>query len=67
MNCVLGLPRQLALARLAEEGYAVHCRELRSRKGGDGTDERIVAQRELSDGAVELLYARFVTSVEENE
>ena len=45
-------------------GCSVVCREVRSRKGGSGSDERVIAQRRLDDGTVELLYSRFVTTME---
>lgn len=46
---------------LREAGYAVISVETRSRKGVDGNEARVVRQKSLKSGEIELVYAVFKT------
>lgn len=68
MISVLGLPLELAVKRLKNDGYAVEIAEARSLKGVDGDSLRVVRQglRPDSDGSVvQLVYCEFKTNVDE--
>ncbi|MCE5235932.1 MAG: hypothetical protein ABFC62_07375 [Clostridiaceae bacterium] len=61
MISVLGLPLAEAEHMLREAGYAVISVETRSRKGVDGNEARVVRQKSLKSGEIELVYAVFKT------
>ena len=63
MISVLGYELQRAKQLLEESGYAVCCTEIRSRKGVEGNEARVVRQLE-KEGCVELVYAIFKTDCE---
>lgn len=63
MISVLGYELQRGKQLLEEMGYTVCCTEIRSRKGVEGNEGRIVRQLE-KDGCVELVYAIFKTDCE---
>lgn len=58
---VLGLPLELARARLERKGYAVETCEVRARKDAAGNELRVIRQTELPGRRVLLEYARFLT------
>jgi len=64
---VLGLPLERAEALLKEAGYAVTAVEVRSRKGIEGGEKRVVRQREypgaVGERRVEVTWAAFQTDV----
>ncbi len=67
MTNVLGLPLDIAVARLEEEGYSVETAEVRSLKGvEDGDAQRVIRQAADKDreNTVRLVWARFRTAVE---
>ncbi len=64
MTDVLGLELSEAVRRLEREGYAVTAAEVRSRKGTDGQENRVVRQQILDDGRVSLTYALFRVETE---
>ncbi len=60
---VLGMELGLARERLEAEGYKVKCCELRSRKGINGDNERVIRVRECGENSVELCWSLFKTDV----
>ena len=67
MTNVLGLPLDIAVARLEKEGYSVETVEARSLKGvEDGDAQRVIGQLAFPDRerTVQLIWARFRTAVE---
>ena len=63
---VLGWPLNRAKAYLQEAGYAVVLEEVRSRKGIEGGEKRVVRQREQEEAgerSVLLTWAAFQTDV----
>ena len=65
MIAVLGLPLETARGRLEKAGYRVAAVEVRSKKGLEGSDCRVIAVRETAENEAELQYARFITDVSE--
>ena len=63
MTDVLGLELSEAVKRLERDGFAVTTEEVRSRKGTDGQENRVVRQRLVSDGRVALTYALFSVEI----
>ena len=61
MISVLGLPLEEAERLLREAGYTVKRVETRSRKGVNGNEARVVRQRSLDSGEIELVYSVFKT------
>lgn len=61
MISVLGLSLEEAARLLQEAGFAVKLTETRSRKGLAGNEARVVRQRILNSGEVELVYSVFKT------
>ena len=64
MSSVLGWPLEEAVACLRGEGFSVVTREVSSKKGTDGNDARVIAQKAADDGQVVLSYAFFKTELE---
>ncbi|HWS29133.1 MAG TPA: hypothetical protein VN512_03355 [Clostridia bacterium] len=61
MSSVLGLPVAEAVRLLEVEGCAVRLKETRSRKGVNGNEARVVRERVLENGEIELMYSVFKT------
>ncbi len=61
MISVVGLELEEAARLLKEAGYPFKLTQTRSRKGVDGNEARVVRQRLLSSGEVELIYSVFKT------
>ena len=61
---VLGLPLDLACERLKAEGKPVRLVEVRSKKGGKGSDRRVI-KMEFSDSEITIFWSAFQTSVGE--
>ena len=59
----LGLPLDQARRLLTAQGYSVSDMEVRSRKGTEGGELRVVRVRKKDDGTVELGFSRFVTDI----
>ncbi len=57
----LGLPLAWAEKLLSDAGYSVRTLEVRSRKGVEGGDARVLRQKVAGDGAAELTYAYCIT------
>lgn len=64
MTEVLGLPVKLARGILSREGCDVIEKNTASRKGVDGSDDRVIRARLLPDGRVELVCSIFKTECE---
>ena len=60
----LGFPLWDAERRLRDAGYSVRLREVRSKKGVEGGEARVLRQTEAEDGAIELTYAYCITKPE---
>ncbi|MEL7607942.1 MAG: hypothetical protein AAGU74_00370 [Bacillota bacterium] len=60
---VLGFELSRAAQMLRASGYEVCCLEVKSRKGVAGNEARVIRQRPLSDGRIELAYSVFKTDV----
>lgn len=67
MTTVLGYELQCAVDILTAEGYGLQLLEVRSRKGVDGNEKRVVRQQALPEtpGVVRLTYAVFQTRPQE--
>lgn len=62
--CVIGLEIEKAQALMENDGFRV-CKNLVScRKGAKGENARVVRQREMEDGTVELSYSLFKTVID---
>lgn len=61
MISVVGLVLEEAERMLGEAGFTVRRKQTRSRKGVDGNEARVVRERFLPGGEVELVYAVFKT------
>lgn len=62
---VLGWPLARAEAALKEAGYAVQLEEIRSRKGVEGGEKRVVRQQErIGERCMLLGWSAFQTDVE---
>ena len=61
MTDVLGFELNRARLLVEQEGAKVCCVEVSSRKGVKGNEARVVRQRILEDGTVELNYSIFKT------
>ncbi len=61
MISVLGLDLEEASRLLREQGYTLRLTQTRSRKGVEGNSARVLRQRTLSSGEVELVYSIFKT------
>ena len=64
MKPTLGLPLALAKAQYSAAGVPVETVEARSRKGSGGADARVIRERSLPGGGVQLTYAYFLTEPE---
>ena len=64
MTVLLGLPLGQATELLKREKIPFVLREVRSKKGTDGSDLRVIRQTEKPDGTMELCYAAFRTRLE---
>lgn len=60
---VLGLPLNEALGLLEAGGYSVTVKEVRSKKGLDGDEDRVVRVNDNGDKNVLVTYANFQTNV----
>lgn len=63
MHAVLGMELSKAKAYLADRGYRVTEKEVRSKKGVPGNQARVIRVRETAADSVELCYAVFKTNV----
>ena len=63
LDSVLGLELQLACDLLEAEGYRVQTQELRSRKGLDGNEARVIRVCPHDGGSVELCWSLFKTDL----
>lgn len=63
MSTVVGLRLDDALSYLVGEGYTVKTVEVSSKKGTDGTDARVISQKQLDEHSVVLYFAYFVTEL----
>lgn len=61
---VLGFELEHARTLLEAAGYTVTVQEVRSRKGLEGNERRVVRQRFLGEERVDLTYAVFKTVIE---
>ena len=60
-NC-LGFELEYAKKVLADEGFLVLLREVRSKKGVDGDECRVIRQTMTDESTVELCYSRIKTA-----
>lgn len=60
---VLGFELHSASAALRAQGFEVVCLEVKSRKGVVGNETRVIRQRPLKDGRIELACSVFKTDV----
>ncbi len=63
MDDLLGMPLDVATDFLDRKGIRYELKETRCNKGTGGSDARIIAVRERTDGCVEILYSFFVTDI----
>ena len=66
MTSVLGFELSRAVSLLTGEGCRLSLLQTASKTGPVGDEDRVIRQRVLEDGTVELVYARFRTHIEEN-
>ena len=59
-----GFPLESAVRLLRDAGCVVRSQEVRSKKGVEGGEARVLRQTETADGAVELTYAYCKTEPE---
>ena len=67
MTSVIGLELDRAMLMLAEQGVGAVCVETASRKGVENGQKRVVRQRTLDDGAMELVWSAFKTECTQDE
>ena len=61
---MLGLPLDPAIERLKAEGKPIRLVEVRSKKGGKGSDRRVIKVAE-TDGQITLYWSAFQTQIAE--
>lgn len=67
MTTLLGLPLERATDMLTKEKTAFTLKEVRSKKGTDGDDLRVIRQTVKPDGTMELCFAAFRTKLQDEE
>lgn len=65
MISVLGLELDIAIGRLEALGYDIEVLEVRSKKGQQGDQVRVIKQELTGDNRLRLSYSSFITETKE--